>query len=156
MSNETGEKTAGDLESEIEELRRRIATWQPMMKNTRPTDAANLRDQIGDAEIRIQDLSEMKRQSSGSELNGGGKKDMAISRQAVRKGIIERAEFGAMKANSPELYHAIVMLLAYIDHDFSQIEPFEGPYGFRAKSQGKGASVNGSGIHSLSRSESDR
>jgi hypothetical protein len=70
MSNETGEKTAGDLESEIEELRRRIATWQPMMKNTRPTEAANLRDQIADAEIRIQDLSEMKRQSSGSELNG--------------------------------------------------------------------------------------
>jgi hypothetical protein len=62
---------------------------------------------------------------------------MAIDREAVRKGIIERADFAAMKANSPELYHAIVMLLAYIDNDFSQIEPMEGPYGFQAKSRAK-------------------
>jgi hypothetical protein len=125
-----------DSKDEIEELRRRIATWQQMMTNARPTDAANLRDQIGAAEIRIQDLSEVKRQSSGSELNGEVR-DMALNREAVRKGIIERAEFGAMKANSPELYHAIVMLLAYIDDDLSQIEPLGGPYGFRAKSRAK-------------------
>jgi hypothetical protein len=112
---------------EIEELRRRIAIWQQMSKKARPMDAGNLHEQITAAELRIQNLSEMKRHSAEV-------RDMAINREAVRKGIIERARFGAMKANSPELYHAIVMLLAYIDDDFSQIEPSEGPYGFQAKS----------------------
>jgi predicted nucleic acid-binding Zn-ribbon protein len=62
MSDETGVKTAGDLESEIEELRRRITTWQWMMKRGRPTAAAALQDEITDADKRIQDLRKVKPQ----------------------------------------------------------------------------------------------
>lgn len=57
---------------------------------------------------------------------------MAIDRAAVRKNIIERANLGASKAHAPELYHMAVLLLAYIDNDFSQIEVKEDGW-FKAK-----------------------
>jgi hypothetical protein len=60
---------------------------------------------------------------------------MEITREAVRANIIERANWGAMKAQAPELYHVIVMLLAYIDNDFSEIEHKEGTR-FQAKPKG--------------------
>jgi hypothetical protein len=55
-----------------------------------------------------------------------------ITREAIRKNIIERANLGASKANAPELYHMAVLLLAYIDNDFSQIDTSENGW-FRAK-----------------------
>lgn len=57
---------------------------------------------------------------------------MEITREEIRKNIIERANWGATKAGAPELYHMAVLLLAYIDNDFSQIETMEGDW-FRAK-----------------------
>lgn len=57
---------------------------------------------------------------------------MEITREAIRQNIIERANIGATKAQAPELYHMAVLLLAYIDNDFSQIETMEGGW-FRAK-----------------------
>jgi hypothetical protein len=60
---------------------------------------------------------------------------MEVTREAVRANIIERANWGAMKAGAPELYHTIVMLLAYIDNDFSEIEHKEGTW-FQAKPKG--------------------
>ena len=47
---------------------------------------------------------------------------MEIDVQKLRKDIIERANVGATKANAPELYNAIGLLLAYIDKDYSQID----------------------------------
>lgn len=57
---------------------------------------------------------------------------MDITREAIRKNIIERANVGSTKAGAPELYHMTVLLLAYIDNDFSQIEVGENGW-FRAK-----------------------
>jgi hypothetical protein len=57
---------------------------------------------------------------------------MEITREAIRNNIIERSNVGATKAGAPELYHAAVLMLAYIDDDFSQIETMEGGW-FRAK-----------------------
>jgi len=62
----------------------------------------------------------------------GGNESMEITREAIRKNIIERANVGATKANAPELYHVAVLLLAYIDNDFSQIEAMENGW-FHAK-----------------------
>ena len=56
-----------------------------------------------------------------------------MDRATVRRQIIERANIGAMKAGAPELYHAIVGLLAYIDNDFSEIEPGKDVSWFVAK-----------------------
>lgn len=47
---------------------------------------------------------------------------MEIDVQKLRQDIFERANVGATKAHAPELYHAIGLLLAYIDKDYSQIE----------------------------------
>lgn len=47
---------------------------------------------------------------------------MEIDVQKLRRDIIDRANLGATKAHAPELYHAIGLLLAYIDKDYSQIE----------------------------------
>jgi hypothetical protein len=47
---------------------------------------------------------------------------MEIDVQKLRQNIIERANLGATKAHAPELYHAIGLLLAYIENDYSQVE----------------------------------
>jgi hypothetical protein len=60
-----------------------------------------------------------------------------IDRATVREQIIERANIGATKANAPELYHAIVGLLAYIDNDFSELEPGKDVPWFVAKRKSK-------------------
>jgi hypothetical protein len=62
---------------------------------------------------------------------------MQIDVEKLKKDIIERANFGATKAQAPELYHAIALLLAYIDKDYSNIEvnPETGWYTAKAKTK---------------------
>ncbi len=57
---------------------------------------------------------------------------MDVTREGIRQNIIERANVGATRAHAPELYHMAVLLLAYIDDDFSQIEAGENGW-FHAK-----------------------
>jgi hypothetical protein len=47
---------------------------------------------------------------------------MDIDIQKLKHDIIDRANIGAMKSGAPELYHAIALLVAFIDKDYSQIE----------------------------------
>lgn len=41
----------------------------------------------------------------------------------VRKCIIERANIAATKANAPEIWHALVLLVAYIDKNEGLVNP---------------------------------
>lgn len=61
---------------------------------------------------------------------------MEIDVEKLKYDIIDRANIGAMKANAPELYHAIALLVALIDKDYSQIEenPETGWYTMKPKS----------------------
>lgn len=46
---------------------------------------------------------------------------MAIDRKKLRDDIISRANVAGMKAGAPELYHLVVLLLAYVDNDYSGV-----------------------------------
>jgi len=61
---------------------------------------------------------------------------MEIDIDKLKYDIIDRANIGAMKAGAPELYHAIALLVALIDKDYSQIEenPETGWYTMKPKS----------------------
>jgi len=45
-----------------------------------------------------------------------------IERAKLRQDLINRANVAGMKSGSPEIYHIVVGLLAYIDGNYSQLE----------------------------------
>lgn len=69
---------------------------------------------------------------------------MEIDRAALRQNIIDRANVAGLKSNAPEIYHIVVLLLAYVDGDYSQVEPPTEPNGwFKAKAHLSTASKAG-------------
>lgn len=59
---------------------------------------------------------------------------MEIDRAALRQNIIDRANVAGLKSSAPEIYHIVVLLLAYVDRDYSQVDPPIEPNGwFKAK-----------------------
>jgi hypothetical protein len=66
--NPEQQKLASDYEDRIAELRRNIVTWQTYGRRARPTHAANLQDQIADAEREIIDLEARKIVALGEPL----------------------------------------------------------------------------------------
>jgi hypothetical protein len=60
---------------------------------------------------------------------------MEIDIQKLKRDIVDRANIGATKSQAPELYHAIALLVALIDNDFTNVyvNPETGWYTMKPK-----------------------